>query len=127
MLLRNFSWAPSNLATWSVDNRTSPFRIVGTGQNLRIEYRTPGGDVNQYICYSAMIASGLNGIQQKIEPPKIVKGCSYSSDDFVRPPSDLYSAVKLFKESELLKQTLGEDVHQHYTKFYMNEAMVISI
>jgi glutamine synthetase len=72
-----------------------------------------------------MIASGLNGIHHKTEPPKIVKGCSYSTNDIVKPPSDLYSAVKLFEGSELLKQALGEEVHQHYTKFYLNEAMVV--
>ena len=71
-----------------------------------------------------MIASGINGIKQRIEPPKIQKGCSYSINEIVRPPSDLYSAVKLFRDSEFIKQVLGEDVHKHYTNFYMNEAMV---
>jgi glutamine synthetase len=54
---RNFSWAPSNLDNWSVDNRTSPFRICGSGKSLRIEYRIPGGDINQYMAYSALIAA----------------------------------------------------------------------
>ena len=56
-LLRNFSWAPSNLDTWSIDNRTSPFRICGEGKSLRIEYRIPGGDINQYLAYSGLLAS----------------------------------------------------------------------
>ena len=54
---KNFSWAPSNLDSWSVDNRTSPFRICGNGKNLRIEYRIPGGDVNQYLAYAGLIAA----------------------------------------------------------------------
>lgn len=54
---KNFSWAPSNLDNWSVDNRTSPFRIVGSGKSLRIEYRIPGGDINQYLAYAGLIAA----------------------------------------------------------------------
>lgn len=54
---KNFTWAPSNLDNWSVDNRTSPFRICGSGKSLRIEYRIPGGDVNQYLAYSGLIAA----------------------------------------------------------------------
>jgi glutamine synthetase len=54
---KNFSWAPSNLGMWSVDNRTAPFRICGSGKSLRIEYRIPGGDINQYLAYSALIAA----------------------------------------------------------------------
>ncbi len=54
---KNFSWAPSNLDNWSVDNRTSPFRICGTGKSLRIEYRIPGGDINQHLAYAGLIAA----------------------------------------------------------------------
>jgi glutamine synthetase len=54
---KNFSWAPSNLDNWSVDNRTSPFRICGSGKSLRIEYRIPGGDTNQYLAYAGLIAA----------------------------------------------------------------------
>jgi len=54
---RNFSWAPSNLDSWSVDNRTSPYRICGKGKSLRIEFRIPGGDINQYMAYTALIAA----------------------------------------------------------------------
>jgi glutamine synthetase len=54
---KNFTWAPSNLDNWSVDNRTSPFRICGSGKSLRIEYRIPGGDINQYIAYAGLIAA----------------------------------------------------------------------
>lgn len=57
---KNFSWAPSNLGIWSYDNRTAPFRICGKGKNLRIEYRIPGGDINQYLAYSAAISAVSN-------------------------------------------------------------------
>ena len=62
------SWAPTATA-WSPDNRTAGFRVVGSGESLRIECRIPGADVNPYLAYSAVIASGLAGIEGRIEPP----------------------------------------------------------
>jgi glutamine synthetase len=54
---KNFTWAPSNIDNWSMDNRTSPFRICGSGKSLRIEYRIPGGDINQHLAYAALISA----------------------------------------------------------------------
>jgi len=54
---RNFSWAPTNLDSWSVDNRTSPYRVCGNGKSLRVEFRIPGGDINQYLGYTALISA----------------------------------------------------------------------
>jgi glutamine synthetase len=62
------SWAPTRLA-WSHDNRTASFRVVGKGPSLRIECRIPGADCNPYLCFAAALASGLDGIANKIEPP----------------------------------------------------------
>ena len=72
------SWAPTALA-WSPDNRTAGFRVVGTGSSLRIECRIPGADVNPYLAYSAVIASGLAGIEERIEPPPPYIGDVYSA------------------------------------------------
>ena len=57
------SWAPTAMA-WSPDNRTAGFRVVGVGSSLRIECRIPGADVNPYLAYSAVIASGLGGYRR---------------------------------------------------------------
>ena len=59
---------------WGRDNRTCGFRIVGDGPALRIETRLPGGDANAYLAYAAIIGAGLNGIEQRIEPPAEYQG-----------------------------------------------------
>ncbi len=56
------SWAPTTLA-WGHDNRTCGFRIVGHGSALRTETRIPGGDVNPYLAFAALLAAGLAGIE----------------------------------------------------------------
>jgi glutamine synthetase len=57
------SFAPTAVA-WGMDNRTCALRVVGHGHGMRMECRAPGGDVNQYLAVSALIAGGLYGIER---------------------------------------------------------------
>ena len=67
------SWAPTTLA-WGNDNRTCGFRLVGHGASRRVETRIPGGDVNPYLAFAAMIAAGLHGIENELELPPGARG-----------------------------------------------------
>ena len=73
------SWAPTTLA-WGRDNRTCGFRIVGHGASQRVETRIPGGDVNPYLAFAALIAAGLHGIEHGLELPPALEGNAYESD-----------------------------------------------
>ena len=115
------SWAPTALA-WSPDNRTAGFRIVGAGPSLRIECRITGADINPYLAYAAVIASGLAGIEQQIEPPPPHIGDVYSASDKQALPGSLEEAVASFKSSELARSAFGADVVAHYTHFHTTEA-----
>ena len=53
----SLSWAPVNVV-WGRDNRTTGFRLVGNGGGLHVENRFPGGDMNAYLTYAAMIGAG---------------------------------------------------------------------
>ena len=115
------SWAPTATA-WSPDNRTAGFRVVGSGPGLRIECRIPGADVNPYLAYSAVIASGLAGIENKIEPPPAYIGDVYSASGEIMLPASLEEAVAGFAKSELASSAFGADVVEHYTHFFSTEA-----
>ena len=115
------SWAPTALA-WSPDNRTAGFRVVGAGPGLRVECRIPGADVNPYLAYSAVVASGLAGIEGRIEPPPAYVGNVYSARDETMLPGSLEEAVESFKKSELARSAFGEDVVEHYAHFFSTEA-----
>ncbi len=115
------SWAPTAMA-WSPDNRTAGFRVVGSGPSLRIECRIPGADVNPYLAYSAVIASGLTGIEHQIEPPPAYIGDVYTASDEKMLPSSLEEAVKSFESSDLAPSAFGEDVVAHYAHFFTTEA-----
>ena len=63
--------APVNLV-YSQRNRSACIRIPITGANpkaKRIEFRCPDPSSNPYLAFAAMLLAGLDGIQNRIEPP----------------------------------------------------------
>ena len=114
------SWAPTALA-WSPDNRTTGFRIVGTGPAKRIECRIPGADVNPYLAYAAALASGLDGVQSGTEPPPMFEGDAYRAGDLPPMPRTLAEATDRFEDSEFARQAFGDEVVDHYAHFFRTE------
>ncbi|HFA50287.1 MAG TPA: glutamine synthetase [Bacteroidetes bacterium] len=114
------SWAPTRIA-WSYDNRTAGFRVVGRGSSLRIECRIPGADCNPYLAFAASLASGLDGIKNKTEPPRIFTGDIYEAKHLPRVPYTLKEAVAHFENSRFAKRTFGKEVVAHYAHFYKKE------
>jgi glutamine synthetase len=114
------SWAPTSLA-WSADNRTAGFRVVGSDSSLRVECRLPGADANPYVAYAASIASGLDGIRNKIEPPAAFDGDVYAARELPQIPKTSYEAIDAFANSDFAKEALGADVHAHYLRFVQVE------
>jgi len=107
------SWAPVNVV-WGWDNRTTGFRVVGHGQALHIECRFPGGDMNAYLTYAAMVGAGLWGIRNKVEPPAEYKGNGYVATGCDRMPRALYEAIMELERSEVAVEIFGADVVAHY-------------
>jgi glutamine synthetase len=109
------SFAPTSVR-WGPDNRTCALRLVGHGQSLRVENRTPGGDVNPYLATAAMIAAGLDGVDRELplEPP--VTGNAYD-DSSVTVPANLRDALELWNKSELARKSFGAEVVEHYANY----------
>ncbi len=114
------SWAPTRLA-WSRDNRTAGFRVVGSGNSFRIECRIPGADCNPYLAFAAAIASGLQGIHEKLEPPPCFVGDVYAAKELDHVPQTLNDALTHFKNSPFAAKAFGETVVKHYTHFFQSE------
>jgi glutamine synthetase len=106
------SFAPTAVA-WGMDNRTCALRVVGHGHGMRVECRAPGGDVNQYLAVSALIAGGLYGIERELELPEALEGNGYTSGA-ERLPTTLAEAAALFAKSEVAREAFGDDVVEHY-------------
>ena len=116
----DMSWAPTRIA-WSYDNRTAGFRVVGRDQSLRIECRIPGADCNPYLAFAGALASGLDGIRRRLEPPDCFTGDIYAAQHLPRVPRSLSDATELFFHSDFAADAFGADVVEHYTHFYRSE------
>jgi glutamine synthetase len=107
------SFAPTAMV-WGRDNRTCAFRVVGHGNSLRLETRLPGADVNPYLAFAAVIASGLHGIENELELEPEFKGNAYQAPEERHVPRSLRDAIDLLDASSLAREAFGEDVVRHY-------------
>jgi len=88
------SWAATR-ANWGIDNRTTALRVVPGGPgSMRLETRVPGADGNPYLVMAAALASGLYGIEHKLQPPHpAVAGSAYGQRIGAELPKDLGAAA----------------------------------
>jgi len=107
------SFAPTTVA-WGHDNRTCSLRVVGHGPSLRFENRVGGADLNPYLALSAIIASGLHGIDAGLELEPALDGNAYAAEDRRHLPATLRDARELFAASNAVGEAFGEDVRAHY-------------
>ena len=94
-------WAPTD-ATVGVENRTCALRIIpGSAKSQRVEYRVAAADANPYVILAAALASGLWGIEQRIEPEPLVEGNAYDHKfpEALALPRTLWEAAQRLKQS----------------------------
>ena len=109
-------WAPTDSA-WSVDNRTTALRVISGGpKSQRVEFRVAAADANPYISLAAAIASGLWGIEHKIEPEPMIEGNAY--DRKLPPelalPRTLWEAAQRLKASAAARACFGDEFVDHF-------------
>jgi glutamine synthetase len=115
--------------TWSGPNRSSLIRVpAGRGKSTRIEIRSPDPSCNPYLAFSVILAAGLDGIKNRIEPPPRVDMNIYELSEEEKKslgidslPGTLEKAVEYLKEDELIKEALGEHVYNDLIKAEMME------
>ncbi len=113
-----YSWAGSS-ATWGIDNRSTGVPALVEGENgTRIEHRQAGGDVNPYIASAVVLAAGLHGIENGIEP-----GDAAADDVYGRPqgtvtlPRNLGAALDELSDSAIARRWFGDDFVDHFVVF----------
>ncbi|WP_407355467.1 glutamine synthetase family protein [Methanolobus sp. WCC5] len=107
--------------TWSGANRSSLIRIPSArGKSTRVELRSPDPSCNPYLTFAAILAAGLEGIRNKMDPGKIM---DYNVFDLTKQervergietlPSTISESADHLEKDELLKSTLGAHVHDN--------------
>ncbi len=110
-------WAPTH-ANWGLENRTCSLRaIAGSEKSQRVEYRVAPADANPYLVMAAALASGLWGIENKIEPNPDVVGNAYdkkfSSHRLL--PNSLRESTKALRQSKIARSLFGDEFVDHYS------------
>ena len=118
--------APSYI-TWGHNNRSALVRVPlykpGKGQSARIEYRAMDSAANPYLAFALMLAAGLKGIEEGYELPAEAEDTVWELSRQERKalgykslPTSLDHALNLMEESELVAETLGEQVFNYVLK-----------
>lgn len=108
------TFAPTK-TVWSVDNRTAGFRVCGDhSKGIRIECRIPGSEINPYLTCAALLAAGLDGIENRLELGPEVAGDTYSAKGAPEIPHNLRDAAARLHGSAMLRRALGDEVVEHY-------------
>jgi glutamine synthetase len=98
--------APVNLV-YSQRNRSAAVRIPLYSQSpkaKRLEFRCPDPSCNPYLAFSAMLMAGLDGIQNRIEPPDPV-----DKDLYDLPPEELSKVPQVPGSLDAVLSALEED------------------
>ncbi|RNE62374.1 glutamine synthetase family protein [Cryobacterium tepidiphilum] len=112
--------APS-FVCWGHNNRSALVRVPlykpNKGQSSRVEYRSIDSAANPYLAYSLMLAAGLKGIEDGDELPPEAEDNVWALSDAERRalgfnplPASLDQAIEQMERSELVAETLGEQV-----------------
>ena len=110
------TFAPTKTA-WSVDNRTAGFRLCGADtKSVRVECRIPGSDINPYLTQAALLAAGLQGIEEKLSLSPAATGDMYEDDSVPEIPNTLRAATETLRGSAMLRHAMGDYVIDHYTR-----------
>ena len=107
--------------SWAKRNRSDLIRVPeyrpGREKATRIELRSPDPACNPYLCFSVMLAAGLKGIEEGLEPPEPIEENVYEMSEKERKdrgiytlPASLADAIALTEKSELVKKALGDHV-----------------
>lgn len=116
--LSGATWAPAYIA-YGDNNRTACVRIPGG----RLEFRLPDSGVNPYLALAVLIAAGLDGIDNKIDPGEPTNLNMYELTEAQLKekkigllPQNLLEAVQALEADEVIKAGLGADLAKEFLK-----------
>ena len=110
------SWSPSSIS-YTGNNRTHMIRIPDPG---RFELRLMDGSANPYLLQAGVIAAGLDGLNNKIDPGEPLH-CNMYEDhakypDLPKLPNDLSESLDRLKGNKMINEAFGSDVINSYLK-----------
>lgn len=121
-----------NYICWGHNNQSALVRVpVYTPtkrRSARVEYRGCDPAMNPYLGFAVLLAAGLDGIEQRLELMPEAEDNVWALSDRERQimgidhlPTSLSDAVRHMRSSDLVAQTLGEEVFEHVIRNKVSE------
>ena len=100
-------------ASWTAGNMNDLIRVPafrpGQEASMRVEYRAPDAACNPYLAFTALLAAGLEGVENDYPLSTPITDTNFAgSHALPRLPSSLQEAVTIAEKSELLRKSLGD-------------------
>ena len=108
--------------SWSPANRSPLIRVpTARGSGTRLEFRSPDSAANPYLALAVSLAAGIDGLENKLQPGKASTKNQYEVTEKAKLkagigalPRDMKEAMDLFKDSEFMKEVLGDHIFDRY-------------
>jgi glutamine synthetase len=103
---------PPTTVTWGENNKSVAVRTVTREpSSSRIEHRVPSGDCNLYLVLAAILAGGMIGLEDRIEPPAEFEGMAWALPPGAAPPlpRSLKEATAALAADERFADMLGRE------------------
>ncbi len=111
--------------TWARRNRSAMVRVPmykpGKENATRVELRSPDPSANPYLAFAVMLGAGLKGIEEGLElPAEATNNIFHMTEEELETagikmlPENLGDAIKLFEDSETMKEILGDHIHKFF-------------
>ena len=115
------SWSPSSIS-YTGNNRTHMIRIPDPG---RFELRLMDGSANPYLLQASVLAAGLDGLKNKIDPGKPLS-CNMYEDhekypDLPKLPDELSQSLEKLKNNKDMNDAFGQNVVNSYIKLRISQ------
>jgi len=115
------TWSPSSIS-YTGNNRTHMIRIPDPG---RFELRLMDGSANPYLLQASVLAAGLFGLKNKIDPGKPLD-CNMYTDyakypDLPKLPNELNQSLDQLKNNKEMNNAFGKEVIESYIKLRSSE------
>jgi len=115
------TWSPSSVS-YTGNNRTHMIRIPDPG---RFELRLMDGSANPYLLQASVLAAGLFGLKNKIDPGKPLD-CNMYTDyakypDLPKLPNELNQSLDQLKNNKEMNNAFGKEVIESYIKLRSSE------
>jgi glutamine synthetase len=104
--------------TWGEDNKGAALRTISRSEaSSRVEHRLASADANPYLVLATVLASGLRGLEERIEPPEAVTHLPWGlPEGFARLPGSITAAADALSADERLRTGLGDAFVDHWTE-----------